>query len=412
VADATHCRSEVLEGEGAARVDGGPFDGAAGEAHIIAAPDPSGGSLEDDAGALEPRRLEIPSLLPPDEHGVQVPPGFGARVVACSGERVAPGSDYVWHGAPDGGATFALSDGGWIYVSNSELVGAGGVGALVFGPAGDVRAAYPILEGTERNCAGGATPWGTWISCEEVPLGRCFQCDPLGRRPAEALPALGVFRHEAVAVDVDNHHVYLTEDQPDGRLYRFTAAGEMEPGVLDLREGLLEVLRVSDPDTGDATWAPVPDPTAMTAPTRLQVDGSQPFAGGEGIWLHRGVVFFTTKLDNRVWALELQEQRLSILYDAARYDTPTLTGVDNITMSPSGHLLVCEDEGNMELALLDAQGDPHVLLRILDQAGSELCGPAFDSTGTRLYFSSQRGQRNGQLGITYELSGPFEALAI
>jgi secreted PhoX family phosphatase len=100
--------------------------------------------------------------------------------------------------------------------------------------------------------------------------------------------------------------------------------------------------------------------------------------------------------------------RLSVLYDANLDPGRQLTGVDNIAASSGGDLVVAEDGGNMELVLLTAQGEAAPLLRVVGQDGSELTGPAFDPSGTRLYFSSQRGGP-AQLGITYEVTGPFRA---
>lgn len=108
---------------------------------------------------------------PPNADGLQLPKGFTGRVVARSGAAVG-GAGYVWHGAPDGGACFTDRDGGWVYVSNSELDdGAGGAGMLRFDRTGTIVGAARILGGTNHNCAGGATPWGTWLSCEEVDHG-------------------------------------------------------------------------------------------------------------------------------------------------------------------------------------------------------------------------------------------------
>lgn len=69
-----------------------------------------------------------------------------------------------------------------------------------FGPTGEIRDAYRILDGTSSNCAGGPTPWATWLSCEEFEEGRVWECDPTGRHRARVHDAMGVFKHEAAAV--------------------------------------------------------------------------------------------------------------------------------------------------------------------------------------------------------------------
>jgi len=339
-------------------------------------------------------------LGPPDENGIRLPRGFRSRVLARSTDAVA-GTGYVWPSAPDGGAVFE-SRHGWIYVANSELVVGGGVSALRFDRAGRVVDAYRICGGTRRNCAGGATPWGTWLSCEEVPDGLVYECDPEGARSAVARPALGSFQHEAVAVD-DEGLLYLTEDRPDGRLYRFMPSGWGRLGA-----GRLEVAEVFAGDRLRWHAVPEPNPGPGRTPTRRQVSASTPFRGGEGIVHDRGHLYFSTKGDDRLWQVDLRAQRLRIFYDRATDAFGTLGGVDNVTVTPGGEPLVAEDGGNMELVMLDAGGLALPLLRVGGQPFSELTGPAFAPKPTRLYFSSQRGA-DGR-GITYEVRGPFPSM--
>ena len=114
-----------------------------------------------------------------------------------------------------------------------------------------------------------------------------------------------------------------------------------------------------------------------------------------------GYLYFTTKGDNRVWRYEPTTNRLEVLYDIDTSPTPVLSGVDNVTLSASGDLYVCEDGGNMEVVVLTTAGTVEPFLR-MDIAGSEVTGVAFDPSGTRMYVSSQRNP-----GTTFEITGPF-----
>jgi secreted PhoX family phosphatase len=371
----------------------------------------SGGGGGGGGGSGVPMRSNIANLGPldaPDANGVRLPQGFTSRIVARSGQMVE-NSDYLWHGAPDGGATFPTEDGGWIYVSNAELNGvAGGVGAIRFGADGNIVGAYSILGGTARNCAGGLTPWGSWLSCEEVSNGEVYECDPFGSAAAIRRSALGVFNHEAVAVDPATQQLYLTEDEPDGRLYRFTPAQLTAEGYADLNAGTLEVAQVAGNPEGMVSWLVVPDPAATTTATRQQVAGSTAFDGGEGIWFHQGVVYFTTKGDNRVWAFDTLTSMLTLIYDRSTSPTPILSGVDNVTVSPDGDVLVAEDGGDLEIVAIAPTGVPTSLIQLVGHDASEITGPAFDPSLTRLYFSSQRGTLGSSSnGMTFEISGPF-----
>jgi secreted PhoX family phosphatase len=347
----------------------------------------------------------------PDANGLRLPTGFRSRIVARSGKRPVADRDFIWHAAPDGGATFATQDGGWIYASNAELRDdAGGASALRFDANGELIDAYRILENTNVNCAGGPTPWGTWLSCEEHPEGLVWECDPLGKAPARSWPALGAFTHEAVAIDPTTMQAYLTEDLPDGRWYRFSPdRRDARTGVPDLSSGKLEAAEWDGTPGGRIQWHLIDDASGRSVPTRLQVPQTTAFRGGEGCWYAHGTVFFTTKHDNRVWAFDIANQRLRILYDAARVADPVLLGVDNVTTTAAGDVLVAEDGGDMQIVALSADGLTPIV-QVEGHRQSEVTGPAFDPSGTRLYFSSQRGASGlSNDGVTYEVSGPFTA---
>jgi uncharacterized protein len=341
----------------------------------------------------------------PDRNGIRLPEGFRARLVAQGGERVN-GTGYVWHTDSDGAATFPTGDGGWILVSNSEVDAKdeGGASAIRFAEDGSVADAYRILEGTQKNCSGGGTPWGTWLSCEEVSEGRVWECDPTGRGEPIARPAMGVFQHEAAAVDPAGKRIYLTEDQPDGGFYRFTPERWQ-----DLSSGELEIATVES--GGKVVWTRLPDPAAREDETRFQVEGSTRFENGEGIWRDAGVVYIATTGDHRVHAYDIRSERIKVIHDGRASPRSPLRNPDQMTASRAGELFVCEDseEEEMDIVLITPahRASKFVSVTGPQHEGSELTGVAFNPSGGRMYFASQRAR---ETGAVYEVAGPFNGV--
>ena len=345
-----------------------------------------------------------PPGAPDPVTGIAVPSGFKVREVARGGQ-VVPGTTYQWHLFSDGSGCFAQPDGGWVLASNSEVPGLpaqGGASSITFDKEGNIVGARRILSGTTMNCAGGITPWGTWLSGEEAAGGLVWECDPLGVKPAISHPAMGTFSHEAISTDPVGKAHYLTEDTADGCFYRFTPKvfGDLTKG------GKLEAMIVA-PD-GKVTWGEVRDPSGDT---RNQVAGAARFARGEGTWYDDDVIYFVTTTQARLYALHLSEQVLELVYDGSALGLQAeLTGIDNVTVHrQSGDVFVAEDantDATLDVGIITPE---RVFARFLTASGpqheaSELTGPSFDPSGTRLYIASQRAQ---QLGAVYEITGPF-----
>lgn len=313
----------------------------------------------------------------------------------------------------------------------------GGTTTLVFDPdAGQWLESYGSLSGTMRNCAGGPTPWKTWLTCEESFTtiggkrhGYIFEVPSEGKGNPEPYRAMGRFLHEAVAVDPATGYVYETEDRPNASLYRFVPAvpGELAKG------GRLEALRIGDAsyDTrldgeqcyGTVSWVPVddPDPATDTVRAQAQAKGAAVFSRLEGAWYGNGRIYAITTdggpvRQGQVFELDPATDEFRVLFASPGADV--LNNPDNMCVSPRGGLVLCEDGSGLEYVHGLTPGGEifrfaanNVDLRggtagknvpAADHRSSEWAGSVFEPKNGRWLFV------NVQIpGITFAITGPW-----
>ncbi|MFJ4003687.1 alkaline phosphatase PhoX [Streptomyces sp. NPDC090023] len=412
--------------------------------------------------------------LVPDPDGIlALPAGFSYRVVTYSG-RTRLDSGESTPSNHDGTAAFAGPRGAVLLVNNHELKGPRAdwehpvplTEGLVYDPAAaggctvvEVRrdhvAEWVGIAGTSTNCAGGSTPWGTWLTCEETEdragqngmtkdHGYVFEVDPADRRANRApkpLKALGRYAHEAVVVDPKRGHLFLTEDAsgPNGLLYRWTPPEGFHHGRGRLRTladdaGVLQAFRCFDSggryvdDLSRATrtgtvygvdWVDVPDRDARTVPVRKQFTDDQVTRARklEGMWWGDGGVYVVSSYareespvqhDGQVWFYDPRRRTLTLkvlLGTGGAFDGP-----DNITVSPYGGLVIAEDgEGEQHLFGATESGRTYPIARNELNTGtesapaySEFTGVTFSPDGHTLFANIQ------EPGIMLAITGPWK----
>jgi secreted PhoX family phosphatase len=402
--------------------------------------------------ALFMRARRKPTAPPPSQRLVPDPKGvlglregFRYRVLERIGEPMDDG--FIVPGQPDAMGCFALPDGNWALMRNHELDASlfargpyrrntklpthvydsrsvGGVTRVLLDRQGKRLRSNLVLVGTSRNCAGGMSPWG-WLTCEESVEpghGYVFLCatDASEVRAPRRISAYGRFLHEAVAIDPETHTAYLTEDRGDGCFYRFVPKSRDNP----FGEGRLEALTILNAprfDLGgdlppnksfEVRWVEVP-PEAGEREDGLryaaQERGAAVVRRGEGIWrMEDGFAFTCTSggplSAGQIFHLAATSAggRLTLIVqsrDQAQLDMP-----DNITLTPWGDLMVCEDNHRSNHVHLVTRSGQVLPFAHNAMSLSEFTGVCFSPNGRVMFVNIQ------EAGLTLAIEGPFETL--
>ena len=387
---------------------------------------------------------------------LSLPEQFSYSVASITGEIMSDGHPVP--GSHDGMGAFRGCGGNIVVVRNHELntgegvmvsdgsyydaTRAGGTTTLEFDQRGRLQAHYGSLAGTERNCAGGPTPWDTWLTCEETfstgdeRHGYVFEVPSDGLADPTPIRAMGRFNHEAAAVDPRTGYIYLTEDRGDSVFYRYRPHDSC-----DLRAGgVLEALRLLDFPEGINTkngfldhlyepfavdWVIVdevdPDSESDGNSTRSQAQakGAAVFSRGEGAWYGNQRIYFCCTNGGeagkgQVWAYHPRRCELTLFVEAQKDpENPDLednggflvAAPDNICVAPDGRLYLCEDGSGVEKVVgVDRDGSLFEFARNVYN-NSEFAGVCFCPRGRLMFVNLQNP------GLTLVIHGPWRRRA-
>jgi secreted PhoX family phosphatase len=367
--------------------------------------------------------------VPPLHDGMAAFPGENGRVVLVRNHEIGPGPALA---AP----TYDSKAGG-------------GTTTTVFDPAAErVVSTRVSLAGTIRNCAGGATPWGSWLTCEESVAGPTDRENPLplqhgyvfevphdGVSDAKPIKAMGCFVHEAVAVDPQTGIVYQTQDRAQAGVYRYvpTTRGRLADGgrlqmlAVDARRGFDTTRGQRSGAVYDIHWVDIsePDRPHLSATSGFGMGvlqqgvslGGAIFSRLEGATFGDGRLYVTATDGGdagmgQVWEIDPRRDQLRLVYESP--GAPTLNMPDNLTLSPRGGLVICEDgtatpcvhgltrEGRIfRFARNNIKIDKPRNGLTGDYSQREFAGATYSPDGKWLFFNAQTP------GITFAVTGPW-----
>ncbi|MEQ3552877.1 alkaline phosphatase PhoX [Pseudonocardia nematodicida] len=380
-----------------------------------------------------------------------LPEGFSYRIVNEAGKTSLYSGDPC-PGVHDGAAAFSAPDGNVLIVLNHEVRGGpddggavphrrgytwrddagGGCTVVKTTPDGELIWQTAVLAGTSTNCAGGITPWGTWLTCEENERdghGYVFEVDPVdlrANRNPQPIRAPGRYRHEALSVDPDDLTIYLTEDasDPSGTVYRWTPPAGFRGtsgalNALDDEAGELAAMACTDgsgnlvDDLDQASeivtvysvrWVPVDDRDAQQRSLRT-TEGITRAHKLEGAWWSDDGAYVVSSYSDshrgQIWHYDPRAATLTLTTVFTEADGETVEAPDNIVAAPFGGLIVATDgDDDNHLAGVTAAGYAYPIAR--SQMGSEFTGPTFSPDGTVLSAGIQ------QPGILFAITGPWQ----
>jgi secreted PhoX family phosphatase len=387
-----------------------------------------------------------------------LPKGFKYVSFGWRGDLLA--NDQQTPGAHDGMAAFPAGDGLVRLVRNHEInVGTpfsiaiatydpgagGGTTTLEFDTQkGALVSGWPSLSGTLRNCAGGSTPWSSWLTCEEttlfttMPHGYTFEVPADGVGSPKPIRDMGRFSHEAVAVDPATGYVYQTEDAgASSGLYRFVpeTAGNLAAGgrlyMMKVKKVPQANLNVSyaNGSTFDVEWVPIrtPDYPGAAMPGNFvwaqgRAQGAATFARLEGCWYGNDAKVYIVSTSGgvgqgQIWGYDPADETISLVFESP--GAAVLSGPDNITVSPRGGLVLCEDgSGVQHLQGLTVDGEIFQFaqnnLKLTgkrngitgDFTGAEFAGACYSPDGRWLFVNIQ------SPGISFAITGPWASGAL